>query len=161
MKKDKNYWLKRGSGYKQRDGFVCLGAGDSVTCLRDQIGYSGTFYDDDGEKGFSGDHPEVIVYMEENDFNSMFSISPKEEIEKLNIQIAKLQKEIEQKNLELRGIQIGDLVYCKKDAVHCVARVSEISAEGVRGRYFESGWMKVRGEYFFPFDSYKIAKIEL
>ena len=159
MKKDKNYWLERGKDGPQKEGFVCVGRGESPD-LTSQLGIRHLFTSTTG-----GDHdghdPSMIYYLTTEKFNSLFREeerkSKEQEIADLEAQIEKLKQEILEEKYK-----VGDLVFCFQEPhVNCVVRIESVSQQGIYGKYFDSAIMGEKSAFHFSFSDYNITKITL
>lgn len=79
--KDRNYWLERGKGKPQFDGFVCLGIGDKDKTLKDWLGLKDNRiwilseeYDKMPENGYIGNDPDCYYYLTNRDFDELFPV---------------------------------------------------------------------------------------
>jgi hypothetical protein len=80
-KYNREFWIKRGESFKQKEGFVCLGRGDLGRNLSNYFEYEEIYREREGEsfyKGWSGNSPESTYYVTQELFDSVYPETQKE-----------------------------------------------------------------------------------
>jgi len=100
-----------------------------------------------------------FYYLKAEKFNSLFPEPEKTKKEK----IAELEAEIERlkKETESEKFKIGDLVLCIFCEYHYIVRISEVDNVSIWGDYYFLHLIERHNKGRFPFDRYKMTKIEL